>query len=75
MELDGLKERARMGARGRASKGKIAGIAKYGYRIGADSKPEIVNEEAENVRRIFRDYTAGGGCRTAIFTWQVTPRG
>jgi len=30
-----------------------------GYKKGADGKPEIVPEEAEIVRRIYRQYLAG----------------
>ncbi len=66
IELDNIRERARMGAKGRASKGKIAGVAKYGYAIGQDSKPVIVDEEAVNVRRMFAEYIGGQGCRSIV---------
>ena len=53
IELQNIRERARMGARGRASKGLVSGVLKYGYIIGPDSKPEIQQEEAEVVKQIF----------------------
>ena len=61
IELNHIRERARMGARGRVSRGKVNGTMKYGYRIGDDGKPEVVPEESELVQRIFADYAAGRG--------------
>ena len=54
MELDNLRERAAMGKRGAAKQGRLP-VRKvpYGYRVGEDGKPEIVEDEAEVVRRIF----------------------
>ncbi|MCI0438723.1 MAG: recombinase family protein [Chloroflexi bacterium] len=53
--------RAKVGAAGRAKKGQIYHDAKYGYRMGADGKPEIYEPEAEVVRRVFREYIEGVG--------------
>ena len=64
IELNNIQERARMGARGRAGKGRIAGTPKYGYAIGEDHKPVIVEEEAKVVRRMFQEYAGGSGCRS-----------
>jgi len=61
IELGNIRERARMGARGRASRGKVHGTMKYGYRISDDHTPEIVVEEAEIVQRVFDEYSAGSG--------------
>lgn len=35
----------------------------YGYRRGADDKPEIISEEAEVVRWIYERYLAGASTR------------
>jgi site-specific DNA recombinase len=59
-ELEAIKERCRMGARERAASGRITGTVRYGYRIGNDGKPEIVEAEAEIVRRIYQMYLSGG---------------
>jgi len=68
IELGNIRERARMGARGRASKGLISGIPKYGYTIGQDSKPAIQPEEAEVVRQIFSWQASGIG------SWEIARR-
>ncbi len=61
IELDNFRERATMGKRGTAKQGRIpSGGLPYGYRIGADGKPEVVAAEAEIVRRIFRQYVHEG---------------
>ena len=61
IELDNFRERASMGKRGAAKQGRIpTGKVPFGYRIGADGKPEIVEEEAEVVRWIFRQYVREG---------------
>ena len=55
IELDNFRERASMGKRGAAKQGRIpVSNVPYGYRVGEDGRPEIVEEEAEVVRRIFR---------------------
>ena len=57
IELDNFRERAAMGKRGTAKQWRIpSGGVSYGYRIGADGKPEVVEAEAEIVRRILRQY-------------------
>ena len=55
IELDNFRERASMGKRGTAKQGRIpVSNVPYGYRVGDDGRPEIVEDEAEVVRRIFR---------------------
>ena len=55
IELDNFRERASMGKRGAAKMGRIpVSNVPYGYRVGEDGRPEIVEEEAEVVRRIYR---------------------
>ncbi len=66
IELGNIRERARMGARGKALRGQVAGTMKFGYGIGEDHKPVIVDFEAQVVQRIFTDYVAGTGCRAII---------
>ena len=52
IELDNFRERASMGKRGTAKQGRIpVSNIPYGYRIGDDGRPVIVEEEAEVVRR------------------------
>ena len=61
IELENFRERASMGKRGAAKQGRIPnGMVPFGYRIGAGGKPEIVEEEAEVVRWIFRQYVREG---------------
>src|SRR5438105_976248 len=67
MYLSELADKTRRGLRGRIENGKAGGGLCYGYRVvrrfenGEVSKGdrEIVEEEAEVVRRIFRDYATG----------------
>ena len=55
IELDNFRERASMGKRGTAKQGRIpVSNIPYGYRVGDDGRPEIVESEAEVVRRIYR---------------------
>ena len=55
IELDNFRERASMGKRGTAKQGRIpVSNIPYGYRVGDDGRPEIVEAEAEVVRRIYR---------------------
>ena len=53
------------GIRGRVEAGKIGGGNAYGYRVvhqlDARGDREIIDERAEIVRRIFREYVAGKG--------------
>ena len=55
IELDNFRERAAMGKRGSAKQGRIpTGAVPYGYRIGEDGRPEVVEHEAEVVRRVYQ---------------------
>ena len=75
IELDNFRERAAMGKRGSAKQGRIpAGRLPYGYRIGDDGKPEIVEAGAEIVRRIFRMYVHEGMGAPSI-AWQLVDEG
>ena len=57
IELDNFRERSTMGKRGTAKQGRVpTGGVPYGYRIGDDGRFEVVEEQAEVVRRIFRMY-------------------
>lgn len=60
MERETFKERSAMGKRGSAKLGRIpCGKPPYGYRRGSDGKPEIVESEAEAIRRMFDLYIDG----------------
>ncbi len=68
IELDNFRERASMGRRGMAKQGRIPNAEMpYGYRRGERGKPEIAEDEAEVLRRIFRQsaYEGMGGKRIA----------
>ena len=57
IELDNFRERSTMGKRGTAKQGRVpTGGVPYGYRIGDDGRFEVVEEQAEVIRRIFRMY-------------------
>ena len=57
IEIDNFRERASMGKRGAAKRGRIPiGGLPYGYRNGEEGKAEVEETEAEVVRRIFRQY-------------------
>ena len=61
IELDNFRERSTMGKRGTAKQGRApTGGLPYGYRIGDDGRPEVIEEQAEVVRRIFRMYVHEG---------------
>ena len=61
IELDNFRERSTMGKRGTAKQGRVpTGGLPYGYRIGDDGRPEVVEEQAEVVRHIFRMYVDEG---------------
>ena len=61
IELDNFRERATLGKRGTAKQGRVpTGKLPYGYRIGDDGRPEVVEEQAEVVRRIFQMYVHEG---------------
>ncbi len=67
MFLKELADKTRRGLRGRVELGKSGGGVSFGYRIIRTFKDgvvstgerEIVPEEADTIRRIFRDYAAG----------------
>ena len=72
IEMDNFRERAAMGKRGAAKQGRIStGRPPYGYRVDADGRPEVVEAEAEVVRRIFRDYVHRGLGAERI-AWDLT---
>ena len=61
IELDNFRERSAMGKRGMAKQGRVpTGGVPYGYRIGDDGRPEVIEEHAEVVRRIFDMYVNEG---------------
>ena len=61
IELDGIRERTSMGRRGAAKRGWVpSGKLPYGYRVGEGGRPELVEEQAQVVRRIFRMYLSEG---------------
>ena len=61
IERDNFRERSTMGKRWTAKQGRApTGRLPYGFRIGDDSRPEVVEEQAEVVRRIFRMYVDEG---------------
>ena len=67
IEMDNFKERASLGRRGAAKQGRVPSSAlPYGYRIGDDGRPEVVQNEAEMVRRIFHMYVYEDMSSTAI---------
>ena len=75
IELDNFRERAAMGRRGAAKQGRIpSGGLPYGYRTGEGRKPEVVEAEADVVRRIFHEYVHEGLGIPAI-AWQLTDEG
>ena len=61
IELDNFRERSTMGKRGTAKQGRVpTGNLPYAYRIGDDGRPEVIEEQAEVVRRIFHMYVHEG---------------
>ncbi len=61
IELDNFRERSTLGKRGTAKQGRApTGRLPYGYRIGDDGRPEVIEEQAEVVRRIFHMYVHEG---------------
>ena len=57
IELDNFRERSTMGKRGMAKQGRVpTGGVPYGHRIGDDGRFEVIEEQAEVVRRIFHMY-------------------
>ena len=75
IELDNFRERASMGKRGSAKQGRIpVNNVPFGYRLGEGRRPEIVESEAEVVRRVFRMYVREGMGAPAIAK-QLTAEG
>ena len=67
IELDNFRERSSMGKRGTAKQGRIPiSNVPYGYQIGEDGRPEVVEAEAEVVRRVYRMYVRDGKGAPAI---------
>jgi len=63
IEIRNMQERMMMGKRGKFKRGGFeGGVPPYGYRI-EDSRLVIDEDEAEVVRRIFRQYIEGVGTR------------
>ncbi len=61
IELDNFRERSAMGKRGMAKQGRApTGGLPFGYRIGEDGRPEVDEDGAKVVRRIFRMYVHEG---------------
>ena len=61
IELDNFRERASLGRRCTAKQGRIpTGGLPYGYRIGDDGRPEVAEDEAAIVRRIYHQYVHEG---------------
>lgn len=66
--LTDLKHKVRRGMTAVVADGRNAGGRAYGYRpvLGRPGELEIVEEEAEIVRRIFREYVDGDSPRTIV---------
>ena len=61
IELDNFRERSTLGWRGTAKQGRVpTGRLPYGYLVGQDGRAEVVEEQAEVVRRIFQMYVHEG---------------
>ena len=72
IELDNFRERSSMGKRGTAKQGRFpTGRIPYGYRTGDDGKPEVVEEKAEVVRRIYQMYVKEGLGVASIRGWLI----
>ena len=72
IELDNFRERASMGRRGAAKQGRIpSGRIPYAYRIGDDGKPEVVEDQASVVRRIYQMYVNEGLGVASIRGWLI----
>ena len=59
IELDNIRERVKMGMRGRALMGKAPGRVKFGYSKDEQGFPVIDETQAPVIRRIFSEYAAG----------------
>ena len=75
IELDNFRERASMGKRGSARQGRIpVSNVPYGYRIGEDRRPQVVEAEAEVIRRVF-DMCVREGMGGRAIARQLTTEG
>ena len=75
IENDNFRERASMGRRGAAKQGRVpTREVPYGYRVGENGRPEIAEDEAEVVRRIF-DLSANKGMGAKRIANQLTAEG
>jgi len=75
IEIDNFRERATMGKRGVAKRGRVpVGSIPYGYRIGEDGKPEVEPVEGPTVQKIFREY-AHEGKGAHIIARELTEQG
>ena len=75
IELDNFRERATMGKRGAAKQGRIStGRPPYGYQVDSTGRPEVIEAQAEVVRRIFHDYVDKGLGAQRI-AWDLTDDG
>ena len=68
IELENIRERTRMGQRGRAARGTLSGTLRYGYALGEDRKPTIDKKEAEVVKFMFSLRAQGVG------SWEICRR-
>ena len=67
IELDNFRERASMGKRGTAKRGRIpTSQVPYGYLIEEDGTPHVDEEKAQVVRRIYNHYIDDGMGARAI---------
>ena len=55
MEIDSIKERTAMGRRGAAKNGRVPiNNVPYGYYVDEQRRPQVIEEQARIIRRIFR---------------------
>ena len=67
IELDNFRERASMGKRGSAKQGRIpVNNVPFGYRLGEDRRPQVVEAEVQIIRRVFHMYVRQGMGAPAI---------
>ena len=76
IELDNFRERASMGKRGAAKRGRIpTSQVPYGYTIAEDGTPQVNQEKAQIVRRIYHRYIHDGMGARAIARQPSRPTG
>ncbi len=75
IELDNFRERITMGKRGSAKQGRIpVNNVPFGYRLGENRRPQVVDEDVEVIRRVFHMYVREGMGAPAIAK-QLTAEG